>query len=519
MAISYCDWLPSQMSSSTLTLLFILLGTLCSFIYFFSSPNRNKNGRKLPPGPAPLPIVGNIHMLGNLPHQSLHYLAKKYGPIMSIMLGKVPTIVVSSPEAAELFLKVHDVVFASRPKVQSAKYFAYGGKAMAFTQYGSYWRTVRKWSILHFLSASKVQCFASIRKAEVGLLVESVRKVAAAGETINLSQAVAKVLEGMMSKVLFGRSMDDKIDFKPLVNEAMHLAGVFNLSDYVPFLAPLDLQGYTRRLKKVSSGLHEFFDKMIDEYQQGINMDDQKPYRNFFQVMVSLLDTPINPNDEDQPYIVGRENIKAIMVDMVAASFDTTTTAIEWTFSELLRHPRVMVALQKELESVVGRNRMVEESDLPKLAYLDMVIKESFRLHPVAPLLVPHESTEDVTINGYFIPKKSRLLVNTWSMGRNPKIWSSNAEEFFPERFKDRKIDLRGHDFELIPFGTGRRGCPGMQLALISMRLILAQSAHCFDWELPDGMLPNELDMTEKFGLTLPRANHLLAKPTYRLIA
>lgn len=161
---------------------------------------------------------------------------------MLIMLGKVPTIVVSSPEAAELFLKVHDVVFASRPKVQSAKYFAYGGKAMAFTQYGTYCRTVRKWCILHFLSASKIECFAPIRKAEVESLVESVRKVAAAGETIDLSQAVAKVFERMMSKVLFGRSMDDKIDFKPLVDEAMHLAGVFNLSDYVPFLAPLDLQ-------------------------------------------------------------------------------------------------------------------------------------------------------------------------------------------------------------------------------------------------------------------------------------
>lgn len=265
----------------------------------------------------------------------------------------------------------------------------------------------------------------------------------------------------------------------------------------------------------MSSGLHEFFDKMIDEYQQGTNMDDHKPYKCFFQVMVSLLDTPMNPNDEDQPYIVGRENIKAIMVDIVAASFDATTTAIEWTFSELLRHPRVMVALQKELESVVGKNRMVEESDLPKLAYLDMVIKESFRLHPVAPLLIPHESTEDVTVNGYFISKKSQLLVNTWSMGRNPNIWSNNAEEFFPERFKDSKIDIRGHDFELIPFGTGRRGCPGMQLGLINMRLILAQLVHC----LPDGILSNKLDMTEKFGLSLPRANNLFAKPTYRLIA
>ncbi|MBA0792086.1 hypothetical protein Gohar_016611 [Gossypium harknessii] len=152
----------------------------------------------------------------------------------------------------------------------------------------------------------------------------------------------------------------------------MHLSRVFNLSDYVSFLAPLHLRGYARRIKKASSGLHEFFDKMINEYQQGTNMDEQKPYTGFFQVMVSMLGTPMNPNNEDQPYIVGRENIKAIMVDMV-----------------------------KELESVVGRNRMVQESNLPKLAYLDMVIKESFRLHPVALLLVLHESTEDVTVNGY----------------------------------------------------------------------------------------------------------------------
>ncbi|MBA0606527.1 hypothetical protein Godav_018979, partial [Gossypium davidsonii] len=132
----------------------------------------------------------------------------------------------------------------------------------------------------------------------------------------------------------------------------MHLSRIFNLSDYVSFLAPLHLRGYARRIKKASSDLHEFFDKMINEYQQGTNMDEQKPYTGFFQVMVSLLGTPMNRNDEDQPYIIGRENIKAIMVDMVAASFDTTSTVIEWTFTELLKHPRVMVALQKELESV-----------------------------------------------------------------------------------------------------------------------------------------------------------------------
>ncbi|KAE8703317.1 Cytochrome P450 superfamily protein, putative isoform 2 [Hibiscus syriacus] len=294
----------------------------------------------------------------------------------------MPTIVVSSPEAAELFLKVHDVIFAGMPKVQSVDYLTRGAKGLAFTQYGFYWRTVRKWCILHLLSASKVECFAHVRKAEMVSLVESVRKTAAEGKTLNLSQQVGKVVEVIMSRVIFGRCMDDNIEFKPLIEETVHLAGVFNLSDYVPFLAPFDLQEIKRRSKRTSNGLHAIFDKLIDEHEQGsTNTEERNSYTDFFHVMVSLLNKPMNPTDKEQ-YIIGRENIKAILVEMVAASFDTTTTAIEWTLSELLRHPRVMADLQQELETVVGRNRMVEESDIPKLTYLHMVVKESFRLHP-----------------------------------------------------------------------------------------------------------------------------------------
>ncbi|KAL4362450.1 hypothetical protein GQ457_04G012430 [Hibiscus cannabinus] len=273
-----------------------------------------------------------------------------------------------------------------------------------------------------------------------------------------------------------------------------------------------------RRLKRTSKLLDIVLEKIIEEHVQGSDLDGPKPHRDFVDVMVSILNQPMDSHGEDQTYKIEKENIKAIMLDMIAASFDTSAVAIVWAFSEILRHPRVMVRLQQELGTVVGRNRFVEESDLPKLAYLDMVVKESLRLHPVAPFLVPRESMEDIVVNGYFIPKKSRILVNTWSMGRDPNIWSENAEEFLPERFMDGKIDLRGHHFELIPFGSGRRGCPGMQLALVTMRLVLSQLIHCFDWELPDGMLPHELDMTETFGLSLPRANHLLAKPTYRLL-
>lgn len=201
---------------------------------------------------------------------------------------------------------------------------------------------------------------------------------------------------------------------------------------------------------------------------------------------------------------------------MVAGAMDTSATAIEWTLSELMRHPRVMKKVQKELEDVVGMDRMVDESDLEKLEYLNMVVKENLRLHPVAPLLIPHAAIEDCTVNGFHIPKKSRVMVNVWAVGRDPSAWT-DPDKFIPERFVGSTIDLRGRDFQLLPFGSGRRGCPGMHLGLTVVHLVVAQLVHCFDWELPDNMLPTELDMTEEFGLTVPRAKHLLAIPSYRL--
>lgn len=201
---------------------------------------------------------------------------------------------------------------------------------------------------------------------------------------------------------------------------------------------------------------------------------------------------------------------------MLAGSMDTSATAVEWAISELLQNPNVMKKLQKELEIVVGLKRKVNESDLNKLEYLDMVIKESLRLHPVAPLLIPHQSIEDCMVEDFFIPKKSRIIVNAWSIMRDSNAWP-NPNNFYPERFEGSNVDVRGHDFQLIPFGSGRRGCPGLQLGLTVIRLVVAQLVHCFDWKLLDDMLPSDLDMTEEFGLTMPRANHLMAVPVYRL--
>ena len=230
------------------------------------------------------------------------------------------------------------------------------------------------------------------------------------------------------------------------------------------------------------------------------------------------MDQPINPQDQ-HVYSLDRTNIKAILLDMLVATFDTSTGTIEWTLSELLKNPRVMKNLQQELERVIGMDQMVGEKDLKKLNYLDIVVKESCRLHPVAPFLVPGESMEDVTIEGYFIPKKSRIIVNSWAIGRDPNVWSENEEEFYPERFIDNNVvDLRGNDFRLLPFGSGRRGCAGMNFGLVIVQLVLAQLVHCFTWELPTGVETKDIDMTEMFGISMVRANHLLAKPTYRLL-
>ncbi|BAT73346.1 hypothetical protein LR48_Vigan01g022000 [Vigna angularis] len=473
---------------------------------------RNIKAKKLPPGPRGLPILGSLHKLGPNPHRDLHQLAKEYGSVMYLRLGVVPTIVVSSPQAAELFLKTHDLVFASRPPHEAARYISWEQRNLSFGEYGSYWRNMRKMCTLELLSQTKINSFRSMREEELDLLIKDLREAAKDGAAVNLSAKVSTLSADMACRMVLGkkytdRDLDEK-GFKAVMQEGMHLAATPNMGDYIPYIGALDLQGLTKRMKSVGKIFDDFFEKIIDEHMQSQKGEDKT--KDFVDVMLGFVGT------EESEYRIERPNIKAILLDMLAGSMDTSATAIEWTLSEMLKNPRVMKKLQKELESVVGMERKVEESDLEKLEYLDMVVKESLRLHPVAPLLIPHQSIEDCMVGEYFIPKKSRVIVNAWAIMRDPSAWDE-AEKFWPERFEGRNIDVRGREFELIPFGSGRRGCPGIQLGLTVIRHTVAQVVHCFDWKLPNNILPSELDMADEFGLTMPRANPLRVIPTYRL--
>ncbi|KAL1827574.1 hypothetical protein ACET3Z_005986 [Daucus carota] len=505
------------MSLTEFAVLLVLIAAFWPFLRLCKTifPKTSDSHQKPPPGPSGLPVIGHLHMLGKLPHQTLYKLSQKYGPIMSLRLGSVPTIVVTSPGAAELFLRTHDAVFASRPKMQVAENLWYGSKGMIFTEYGAYWRNVRKFCTLGLLSASKIDSFAGRRRKELGMLVESLKKSAGAGEVVDVSEKVAHLTVDMTCKMLFGEIIKDKCELNEIIHEMAEIMGAFNIADYVPLLGALDLQGWTRRIRAASKTVDRILETIIDDHEEDACKGHNKPHGDFVDIILSLKNSERSTH-EHLAQIVDRTNIKAILLDMIFGSIDTSQITIEWIMSELMRHPRMMQHLQAEIRNVISDCEFVEESHLSKLTYLDMVVKEGMRLHPAGPLLVHHESMEDIMIDGYHIPKQSRIIVNIWGMARDPKIWSANAEEFCPERFMDSNIDLRGKNFELIPFGSGRRICPGMYLGLINVKLVVAQLVHSFNWELPSGMSPAELDMDEMFGATVPRANHLLAVPTLR---
>lgn len=508
--LSECNFASfvKAMSCCSLSLLLGLVG-VCIFVYLLQSKRGSNN--KLPPGPRGLPIIGSLHLLGHLPHRALHRLSNKYGPIMFMKLGQIPTIVVSSPEATQQFLKNHDLIFASRPMTEIGRLISNDYKGLSFTPYGVYWRNVRKFCTIVLLSNLKIESFKPMRREEMGLMVQSLKEASQAHVPINLTMKLAGLSRDMTCRMVLGKKyMEDKLGeggFQAVLEEIMPLAAALNIAEYIPWTRRLDLQGINRRITAISDAFDKFFEEIIDEHVQSKAKREQQDFVDF---MLSFMES------DDNEFHIGRSNIKAIMLDMLVAAMDTSPTVVEWAMLELIKHPRVMKKAQEELETVVGKERMVDESDLPNLNYLDMVVKETMRLHPVVPLLLPHESMEDCIINGFNIPKGTRLIINTWAIGRDPKTWS-NPEEFYPERFIDTNIHVGGQNYQLLPFGSGRRRCPGIQLATTVVPLVLGQLIHCFDWEPLNGISPPDLDMSEKFGIVMRMENNLHVIPAYRL--
>ncbi|KAL3687055.1 hypothetical protein R1sor_013364 [Riccia sorocarpa] len=430
---------------------------------------------RLPPGPPGWPLLGHLPILGSRPHLALLDLSRKYGPLMSIRMGTAPGVVASSPEMARIFLKTQDLLFATRPKTVNGEVFFYNFTDVGFAQYNEHWRFARRIFDTEMSSQKRLTNSKNLRYEEIKATVE-------------------RILSYFDEKVSCANPQEESVHLPSLMDEWSAISGGFFVAEYIPFLRKLDLGGFEARLLKLRKRFSSFLDPIIEEHRQKGRGEAQ----DFLDVLLSLQRDGAGDGITD-------EMIKALLQDMLLAGTETDAKTMTWAFSELMRHPEVQQKLLDELDAVVGRDRLVEHSDLPNLKYLKATVKEVFRMYPVVTLSLPHEAMENTTVAGYDILKGTRLIVNAYAIGRDPNIWT-NPNSFDPERFVGNSIDVRGHHFELLPFGAGRRQCPGMEIALDRVELSLAQVLQTCVLSLPLGV---EVDMEEGVGLTMPRAHPL----------
>ncbi|XP_057536702.1 desmethyl-deoxy-podophyllotoxin synthase-like [Amaranthus tricolor] len=465
----------------------------------------------LPPGPPKLPIIGNLHQLSSKktpPHEVIENLAKVYGPIMHLRLGEVSAIVISSPELAKAVLRTHDANFANRPEIMVGKYVYFDSSDIGLAPYGEYWRQVRKIATLELFTMRQVQSFRAVREEETYNMAKSLASMAAKGSVVNLTKVLFGLIFDITSRTVFNRKGTDQEAFRALITWISQNHTGFAIADIFPSLKFLhSIGGTIKEMEMMVEEANKILDPIINHHKFS-EKNDQKEY--LLDVLMKFhKDNVKNTSD----FFLTTNNIKGIILEIFGAGSETSSLVIEWVMAELIKNPKAMEKAQYEVRKVQKDKGMVDESSLEELKFLKMVVKETMRLHPPAPFLVPRETIEHCQLQGYDIPARTRVVVNARTIGRDPNYWSE-GDKFKPERFEKTSVTYKGNDFEYIPFGAGRRICPGMGLANANIELCVATLLYHFDWKLPNEMAPEDLNMDEVFGLSVRRKDELHVIPT-----
>ncbi|KAL0310782.1 UNVERIFIED_CONTAM: Premnaspirodiene oxygenase [Sesamum angustifolium] len=487
---------------SFLIISLILIVPLLNLISRFCTSRRNSRP-KLPPGPWKLPLLGSLHHLSgsSLPHYALRNLARKYGPMMHLQLGEIPAVVISSPRVAKELLTTHDLAFSSRARLQSLAIITYNYQDIVLAPYGDYWKQMRKICFSELLSSKNVRSFSTIREEEAASLVEAIRSHPSS-IPIDLTQKVFLYTNDVICRAAFGKSCGGKDEFLPLIIEFGASSGGFDVADLFPSVKFLQtVTGLRTKLMKLHHKIDQVLNIIIDEHMEKLK-HGQHGEEDLVDVLLRFK------QKGSAEFLVTMDNIKAITLDMFFAGTHTTAATVEFAMAQMIKHPNMMEKAQAELRHVFRGKDRILESDLEKVSYLKMVIKETLRLNPPVPLLLPRDCKDWQKVYGYDIPPKTEIILNALAINRDPEYWD-NAEAFEPERFAESGIEFIGTNFEFIPFGGGRRMCPGISFGLATVELLLAQLLYHFNWELPDGLQPQDLDMTEIIGLAAKRKNDL----------
>ncbi|KAI7982309.1 Isoleucine N-monooxygenase 2 [Camellia lanceoleosa] len=501
--------------------------SLCStFLFlaliFFLLFRKKINANLLPPGPKPWPFIGCLpQMLRNKPtFRWIHKLMEEMNvEIMCIRLGNVHVIPVTSPEIAREFLRRQDAVFASRPVCLPADIASGGYLSAALSPMGDQWKKMRKVLTSEVLSTSRHRWLHYKRVEEADHLIRFVYNQcmnSATGGLVNVRVVTQHFCGNLIRKMIFnkrffGKGMEDG---GPGVEEEEHVNALFTIlsdlysfcvSDYIPCIrGVLDLDGHEKIMRKATTSVKKYQDPLIDERIKQWNDGTKTEKEDILDILITLKQTDGTP-------LLSREEIKAQIVELMIATVDNPSNGVEWALAEMLNQPETLERAMAELDRVVGKDRLVQESDISQLNYVKSCVKEAFRLHPIAPFNVPHVSISDTIVGNYFIPKGSHVLLSRPGLGRNPRIWNESLK-FKPERhLKDdgSEVLITDPDLRMLSFSTGRRGCAGVTLGSTMTSMLMARLLQGFTWNLPPTV--SHIELKESPG------DLLLAKPLFAL--
>ncbi|KQK13613.2 hypothetical protein BRADI_1g11330v3 [Brachypodium distachyon] len=426
---------------------------------------------RLPPGPWQLPLIGSLHHLRRgLPHRAMRDLSLRHGPLMLLRVCERAVIVVSSAQAVRDICKGYDAAFSERPSSPGIEELSRHGRGIIFAPYGDHWRLLRR-----------------IYPHDGAAQPPPRRGAAAAGgrrRLVNIDERLGEFMTGAAVRAIFGDRMPDGAAFLKMVKQGADPSSLFDLRDLFP-------SSRLVRLLPRSRGKAE------------------RHRQNMFRLMDNILES-----HEERRAARDGDDLYDMVDDVFGAALDTTTTTLQWAMSELMANPRVMQKSQLETRRIFTRHDKVHDTTLNGLQYLKAAIKETLQLHPPATLL-PRQRLQACKIQGYDVPTVVVVVINIWAISRDPKYWDE-PEKFMPERFEGDNgnvADFKGADFEFTPFGVGRRICPGIGFAYANVEIALANLLYHFDWELPVGVAPQEIDMTEVFGVTVSRKTELYLCP------
>nr|BAJ84852.1 predicted protein [Hordeum vulgare subsp. vulgare] len=488
----------------------LVVGSLALAVTWRKKAN---NGLRLPPGPWQLPVIGSLHLLvRQLPHRAMRDLARRHGPVMLLRLGSVPTLVLSSPDAAREVLKTQDLAFATRRLTATMSALTCGGRDMIFAPYGDYWRQLRKIAVTEVLTAGRVRSFRAIREEEVATML---RAIQSAGPVVELRAMLsALVADGTFRAVMGNRCGSKQRDlFLHELDRIVRLATGLNTADLWPssWLAGR-LSNALRRAEEIHASVFGIIKDIIHEH-----LERREEGQGGEDAQEDVLDVLLKIHKDG---VIDMAAVEGVVFDIFCAGSETSATTLEWLMAELVKNPAAMVKATAEVRRAFEGDGTVDEGRLGELPYMRLVIRETFRLHPPLPLMLPRECREPCKVLGFDVLRGTQVIVNTWALGRDERCWGEDAAEFRPERFEAGArvdVDFRGTDFELLPFGAGRRMCPGMAFGLAGVELPLASMLLHFDWEAPDIPKPAEFDMTEELGVTARRKANLHLRPSLRV--